>query len=336
MDKATAPGDAGGDSEAALWAQLESDVADKPEVDDEVEETAAKVAPEAEKPESEPEKEPEKAEKQPDKLPYEELEKRHRQLNGALAEERATRKALAEQKQQMETLLRAIAAERQARAQPQQAEQPKIPDINEDPVGFFQHKIAEQERIIEELRTGTKQTREQIEAENAQRQFWGEVQRSEHEARQKLPDYDDAVTWLEANRVKEIARMLPDTPQAQRLAEQRGFATVEDMRAAMLNHDRQQVAVQALRVGRSPAEMYYEIAQDRGWSAKPKVAPVEAAKAAVAATKAGQAASKTIAGGAAGRSADDMSLDDLAELYIDDPVKADKIFKRMKEKGLLG
>ena len=198
MDKATAPGDAGGDSEAALWAQLENDVADKPEVDDEVEETEAKVAPEAEKPEPEAEKEPEKAEKPADKLPYEELEKRHKQLNGALAEERATRKQLAEQKQQMETLLRAIAAERQARAQPQQTEAPKIPDINEDPVGFFQHKIAEQERIIEELRTGTKQTREQIEAENAQRQFWGEVQRSEHEARQKLPDYDDAVGWLEA------------------------------------------------------------------------------------------------------------------------------------------
>lgn len=334
MDKATVPGDAGGDSEAALWAQLENDVADKPEVDDEVEETAAKVAPEAEKPEPEPEKEPEKAEKQPDKLPYEELEKRHKQLNGALAEERATRKQLAEQKQQMETLLRAIAAERQARAQPQQPEAPKIPDINEDPVGFFQHKIAEQERIIEELRNGTKQTREQIEAENAQRQFWGEVQRSEVEARQKLPDYDDAVTWLEAARVKEIARMLPDTPQAQRLAEQRGFATVEDMRTAMLNHDRQSIAAQAFRVGRSPAEMYYEIAQDRGWQGKPK--PVETAKAAIAATKAGQAASKTIAGGAAGRSADDMSLDDLAELYIDDPVKADKIFKRMKEKGLLG
>lgn len=328
MDKATVPGDAGGDSEAALWAQLENDVADKPEVDDEVEET------EAEKPEPEPEKEPEKAEKQPDKLPYEELEKRHKQLNGALAEERATRKQLAEQKQQMETLLRAIAAERQARAQPQQPEAPKIPDINEDPVGFFQHKIAEQERIIEELRNGTKQTREQIEAENAQRQFWGEVQRSEVEARQKLPDYDDAVTWLEAARVKEIARMLPDTPQAQRLAEQRGFATVEDMRTAMLNHDRQSIAAQAFRVGRSPAEMYYEIAQDRGWQGKPK--PVETAKAAIAATKAGQAAAKTITGGAAGRSADDMSLDDLAELYIDDPVKADKIFKRMKEKGLLG
>lgn len=333
MDKATVPGDAGGDNEAALWAQLESDVADKPEVDDEVEEVEAKAVPEAEKPEPEAAKEPEKAEKPADKLPYEELEKRHKHLNGALAEERATRKQLAERAQQMETLLRAIAAERQARAQPQH-EQPKVPDINEDPVGFFQHKIAEQERVIEELRTGTKQTREQIEAENATRQFWGEVQRSEVEARKAIPDYDDAVSWLEAARIKEIARMLPDTPQAQRLAQQRGYETVEEMRIATLNHDRQSIAAQAFRVGRSPAELYYEIAQDRGWQGKPK--PVETAKAAVAATKAGQAAAKTISGGAAGRSADDMSLDDLADLYLDDPGKADKIFKRMKEKGLLG
>ena len=31
-----------------------------------------------------------------------------------------------------------------------------------------------------------------------------------------------------------------------------------------------------------------------------------------------------------------MSADDLAQLYLDDPDKADKEFKRMKNAGLLG
>jgi hypothetical protein len=329
----TITADAPDAAEAAAWAELEKDVSDDGEAEVEAEgeaESANEEPPEAEKPEAE-------AEKADKPLPYEELDKRHKQLQGALGEERATRKQLAERTQQMEQVLRQVLADRQRAAQPQ-AEQPKVPTLDEDPIGFFQQKLAEQERVIQQLTQGTQQTVEQFQRQQHEQRFWGEVQRSEQEMRSANPDYDPAVTFLEDSRVKELELMIPDTAQA--YAEQQGYNSPADLRAAVLNNDRITIARQALQMQMSPAELYYRIAQQRGYKAQAPAAPQISRKATaqatpITATKAGMAASKSLSGGGAS-SNNMMSADDLAQLYLDDPDKADREFKRMKNAGLLG
>lgn len=327
----TVTADAPDAAEAAAWAELEKEVTDD---GDEAEvEAEGEAEPAKEEPPAEEKTEAEKAEKP---LPYEELDKRHKQLQGALGEERATRKQLAERAQQMEQVLRQVLADRQAGAKPQ-AEQPKVPTLDEDPIGFFTHKLAEQERVIEELRNGSKQTVEQFQRAQHEQRFWGEVQRSEQEMRSANPDYDPAVTFLEESRVKELELMIPDTAQA--YAEQQGYNSPADLRAAVLNNDRITIARQALQMGVSPAELYYKIAHQRGYQSKPAAPPVlkkaTAQATPISATKAGMQASKSLSGGGGG-SNNVMSAEDLAQLYLEDPDRADKEFARMKKAGLLG
>lgn len=327
----TITADAPDAAEAAAWADLEKDVADEGEEPEA--EAEGDAEPAKEEPPADEKAEPEKAAEKP--LPYEELDKRHKQLQGALGEERNMRRQAAERAQQMEQVLRQVVAERKAAAEQQQA--PKVPTLDEDPIGFFQHKIAEQERVIEELRTGSKQTVEQFQRAQHEQRFWGEVQRSEQEMRSANPDYDPAVTFLEESRVKELELMIPDTAQA--YAEQQGYNSPADLRAAVLNNDRITIARQALQMQMSPAELYYKIAHQRGYQPKAAAPPVLKKATAqanpISATKAGMQASKSLSGGGGG-SNNVMSAEDLAQLYLEDPDRADKEFARMKKAGLLG
>lgn len=315
-------------SEQEAWAALEKEVTDSGAEGEPVEQEAAESK-------DEPAQEPDKAAQQP--IPYEELDKRYKQLQGALGEERGTRKQMAERVQQMEQVLRAVVAQRQAQAQPQ-AEAPKVPTIEEDPIGFFQHKLAQQERIIHELRTGTQQNVQQVQQAHVEQQFWGAVERSEQTMRQTNPDYDPAVTFLEAGRVKELEVMVPDNASGEAYAQQMGYPSAADLRVAMLNNDRVQVARQALQMGMSPAELYFSLAKQRGFQSKPAVPAVKRATAQstpIEAARKGAAAARSLSGGT-GASDNVMTPSDLADLFLEDPERADVEFRRMKNAGLLG
>lgn len=313
-------------AEAAAWAELEKDVAPE-EGEEQAESDGAE-------PEVKAEAEPVKDEKAQPPIPYEELDKRYKQLQGALGEERGTRKQLAERIQQMETVLRAVATQRQ---QPAQAEV-KVPTIEEDPIGFFQHKLAEQERVIAELRGGAEKSVQQVQQAQVEQQFWSAVERSEQSMRQTNPDYDPAVSFLESSRVKELEAMVPDGEAGDAYAHQNGFRTAAEMRVAMLNHDRVNVSRQALAMGISPAQMYFNLALQRGYQSKPAAPSLKKATAQstpIQAAKAGQAAAKSLSGGGS-QSDNAMTPEDLAELYLEDPDRADKEFRRMQKAGLLG
>lgn len=315
------------DDEAALWAELEKeDGADEANDDgSDVEATAETAEAEAEtdeKPAEDPKKEP---------LPYAELAKRHKDLQGALHAERARARQMAERAANMDQLLRQLRQPGQAQQQPQ-ADQ--IPDINTDPVGHFQAKSAALERQIEELKAGSQKTAEQIEQQQVSQRFWSHVTQSEAQMRQQAPDYDAAVGHLEQARVAELEVMFPDDhPQAIQMAVQQGLGSVAELRAAVLNQDRIAVATQALQMGMSPAELYYRLAHQRGYQkaapAAPKVAPVQA-------IKRGQAAAKSLSAGGGGRADATPSLDALADMYLTDPDAADKAFAKLKTQGLLG
>ncbi len=311
-------------TEAAAWAELEKDVAPE-EGEEQVEEASAE-------PDAPAKEELGKDDKAP--VPYEELDKRYKQLQGALGEERGTRKQLAERIQQMETVLRAVAAQRQQPAQPEV----KVPTIEEDPIGYFNHQIEQLRQENAQLRTGAQQSVQQVQHAQVEQQFWGAVERSETEMRQSNPDYDPAVTFLEESRVRELQAMVPDDERGSAYAAQNGFRSAADMRLAMLNSDRINVARQALQMGLSPAQLYYNLAVQRGYQSKPAVPSLKKATAQstpIQAAKAGQAAAKSLSGGGS-QSNNAMTPEDLAELYLEDPDRADKEFRRMQKMGLLG
>jgi hypothetical protein len=317
-------------SEQAAWEALEKEVADQGAEGEPVEQESAEA-----EAKDEPAQEPDKAAQQP--IPYEELDKRYKQLQGALGEERGTRKQMAERVQQMEQVLRAVIAERQAQAQPQ-APAPKVPTIEEDPIGFFQHKVAELERQVQESRTGTQQTVQQVQQAHVEQQFWGAVERSEQAMRQANPDYDPAVTFLEGARVRELEIMVPDNASGEAYAQQMGYPSAADMRVAILNNDRIQVARQALQMGMSPAELYFSLAKQRGFQSKPATPAIKkptAQSTPIEAARKGAAAARSLSGGT-GASDNVMTPADLAELYLEDPERADAEFRRMKNAGLLG
>ena len=101
-------------------------------------------------------------------------------------------------------------------------------------------------------------------------EFIGAVERSEREARENIADYDQAAEFLERGRIAELERMYPDRhPQAAAIARHHDFKSPAALRGAILNHDRIAVAQHALRNGQSPARLYYDIARQRGYEAKP-------------------------------------------------------------------
>lgn len=287
---------------------------------------AAAEAPDTKLEPEQPKDEKDKA--QQARLTYEELEKRHKDLQGALGQERATRKAEAERRANMETVLRQVVAERQQRAQQaqQQTAEPE-PTLETDPAGFFQRKLAEQERMINDLRTQSTRSAEEVQ----QAQFWSYVDRAESAMRASNPDYAPAVSAMEQARMAELSVMVPD--EAVEFAQQHGYETPADLRAAILNRDRVSIAQQALAMRRNPAELYFEIAKHRGF-VKPAQAKSGATQV-IDMARAGQKAAKSIAGGGSTSASADMSAEDLADLYLTDPDQADKVFATMKSKGLL-
>jgi hypothetical protein len=321
------------DAESQAWAAMEKELGD-------VEEAADAPAPEAT---PEPAKAEPAATAEPDsddaKLTPEQLRENYRRLQGALKEERQSRKAEAERNKNMAELVRQIAEQRKAapaaQAEPEAPKAPVIPDINEDPIGHFQAKTALLEQQLAEVRGTTTKTQEQIAAERQHNQFWGEISAQESEFKARTPDYTEATTFLETARMKELQIMFPDdAPGAIQLAQENKLGSVEELRWAMLNADRISIAQQAKRVGVNAGQLYYNLAQHRGYAPKsatpaapaaPKINPV------MAAAKAGQAA---VNAGRSGATTDnDMTLDDIADLYLTDPAAADKEFKKLADRS---
>lgn len=329
--------------EEARWAEMQAEYADDggdaptPELNNEPPRQEAQAQ---EPPEGEPEQEQEQEQEQDDqqRLPYEEVEKRHKQLQGALNEERALRRQQAERLQRMETVFRELVEKQQQGGQQQASQQ--APDPNEDPLGYLEHQNRQLMAEIDAIKQQTQQTVQQQQQSAFEQQLEREIQRSANAFAAQTPDYNDAVQFLENARLSEIATMYPaESPQVQAWAEQQGFRDVGELHEAILHNERQQVAQQAIQFGMSPAERYYQFAKGRGWTgqapqrqqAAPQqrqaINPIEAARQ-------GQRASRSLNNGAS--QSNSTTVDDLAAMYLNDPEAADKMFERMRDQGLLG
>jgi hypothetical protein len=321
--------------ESKQWADLAAEL-EKPEGEE-----AEEVAP-PEKTEGEPEP---AADQPPDKpkLTYEQLESNYRNAQGAFTSERERARRAEESLQAVNKLIDDLRSSRAQARQPE-PEPPKIPDVNDDPIGHFQGKVAMLEQALQQTYQGAAATQQHLQAQHQEQVFWDHVRASENEFRktapvieingQKVSDYDMACEHLKAHRMTELQHLYPDNSQlALQEARQNGFPSPAHMRAAILQSDAAGIAQRAYQLGLAPAQLYYEAAKTRGY-ATPKVNGASP-NGKIETAKRGQRAALTISGGEGRKSTSEMSRSDLSDLYLEDPEAFDKEWERMKRAGKL-
>lgn len=277
-----------------------------------------KTEPTAEKPVEEPKKAP------PD---YDELNKRYTNLQGALGESRGETRELKQRYANLETVVRQLVGQRERGQPPAEEQNPLEPLLRE---------IEDLRGKTQAFERHTAEQREMADLNNyaiaAERQFMATA-----------PDYTDAVNHLANARMAELAVFFPDhSLHAQDAARQRGLPSVADLRAAILRDEQIGIAKQAKAFNMNPAEVMYGLAKQRGFAGKQPAAQAQEApvsppaKPSIEGVRRGQEAAGTLNGGGSppAASEDTMSVEDLAQLYIDDPAKADAMFERMKARGL--
>jgi len=164
------------------------------------------------------------------------------------------------------------------------------PDLDSDPVSYFESRI----NALEQQRSGE--------------QIFNAVRDSEAEIASRVPDYAEACDHLENARRRELSAMYPDdSPHAHLMARQAGFRTPAELREAQLNQDRITVAMQAVQSGRSPAQMYYDLAMQRGYQGR----------------------------GGSARGGKPVGHDRLLGLYHDDPDAFDREWEKLANSGKL-
>lgn len=225
-------------------------------------ETAPPVDPE---PAPAPEPEPVEEESAPEGEPAPQRGKADKPVPlGQLIEERKARQAAekeyAEYRQRTEDRFTQI-LQRFAQPQPPQPAAPaapEIPDVTKDPIAHFQAKFDAQQREIERLSQGTRQSQQLTQQQQVDEAVRLTVQAQETKYRAAAPDYEDAVKYLQNSRREEL--------------EDLGFVNPAE-REMMLQQEAYTIARRAIQGGKSFPEMIYSLAQRRGYKNAPPPAP---------------------------------------------------------------
>lgn len=233
----------------------------------------------------------------------------------ALHEARQRTAALA---QQMQTL---TARTNMLLAGQRGPEQPEMPDITQDPAGFILA-LDQRLRAFEETRA----------EETQNRQIDNALEQDEMLFAQTVPDYEQASDHYIQSRARELAAFHP--PEAI---------------YAILTNEARTIAQNAWQRGMSPAQMVYGLAQARGYTPGQQPAPAPqpqaqpapvpqaqaptpggpSAAAVVAAINNGQAASRSLSGGAGGVAAQTINAEALLAM-------SDEEFERTLQLGSRG
>jgi len=345
------PGPAGGDAAPVIddskqWADLAAEL----ETDKTVFEQEGEPSPPEPKPK--PDEQPKPAGDEPPEPPepdrpkpsYEQLETAERAKTEALRHERDARKRAEESLGAVNKLIDDLRAARAQRTPAPEPDEPKIPDVNEDPIGHFQARTQMLERALEQTYRGNQETANHIRAQQEEQVFWNHIRAAEDEFRKTSPkvnvdgregtDYDMACDHLKQHRMSELKHLYPDeSPIAMQEARQYGLPSPAHLRAMMLQQDAIAIAQRAYQLGVSPAWLYYEAAKTRGY--KTPVANGKAPNGKIETAKRGQRAALTISGGEGRKNNNDMTLSDLSDLWVDDPEEFDKQWENMKRQGKL-
>lgn len=213
----------------------------------------------AEAPEGQQQEQPAEGEQQPHNVPY-----------ATLKEEKERRRAIeqraADQQREWERRFNALLEVAQQRGQaqaPQQQQQqqqpspPPLPDPEQDPVGYLVERQNRAEQALQQLAQVLIQERQQSAQQQQRAQAEAALQdharRAEARFASEHPDYVDASNFLAQQREREL--ML------------QGWTNDTD-RDVQMRHEAMGIAQRAAELGKSPAEIVYEMARLRGYQPK--------------------------------------------------------------------
>lgn len=220
------------------------------------------------------------------RVPLAELMEERRQRQAATEELRHLREMTDRGNARLEQLMQTL--------QPRAPAEP-APDLNTDPVGYFQRQTAELARQVQELaqfkqrieQTGQRSTQEQ--------QFYQAYHAQAAEFQQQAPDLGDAM--------KHLASSLRADYQAV------GLTPAEAQE--QIDAQERFIVAKAMREGRNPVEAMYALAKARGYSG---AQPAQNGQARMQAMQAGQAAARTTAGPARGDRFAGLTVETLASM----------------------
>lgn len=163
----------------------------------------------------------------------------------ALHQEREGHKQTKQQLQAAQDQLRQIAEMRARLAQPQQQEEPPAGD---DPAAtdYLRKRLDE---VSQRVQQRDQRDNEQAITQHENQVLFSQLNDAEAEFRASQPDYDQAATYLANARARELGRY--------------GLAQHE-IKAALAD-EVLEITRSAITMGKSPAQLAYEIAQDRGY-----------------------------------------------------------------------
>lgn len=210
--------------------------------------------------------------------------------------------ALHEERLKRQALEKELADLRAGRQQPTE-ETPKAAEIDPetDPIG-----------ALKQIREFQEQQRQQGIRQQAEQEFTARVQTHEADFAAATPDYADAITHLRKSRAAEIIAIAKAT----------GTPLTQEGLGAQLRHEALQLADTAFRTGKNPGELFYAVAQAKGYKMKaaeaakpPAPEPVDTKQATetIERLTRGQRAAK-VSGGEPPDGGGEVSLESLAKL----------------------
>lgn len=196
---------------------------------------------------------------------------------------------------------------------------PAVPSFADDPAGNLQHQVAETKAELAAVRQESANARKNQEASEFEQQIATTTQASEVTFAKEHPDYLGAVQHLQAIADKNLLMMGVGDPA---------------QRQAQIRKDALAMSLKALQMGKSPAEVAYQLAVNYGYRAgsEPAKAASEAAKK-IETIQAGQKTGSLPAGGskttALTLSALEQMDDDDFNKLVDDPAQWNKLVRQM-------
>ncbi len=219
-------------------------------------------------------------------------------LGELLAERKRAQEAMAEVRQLREMTERGNARLEQLvqTLQPRQPPEP-VPDLNTDPVGFFQRQNADLARQVQELAQFKQQFESQGQRATQEQQFYQAYHAQAAEFQQTAaPDLGDAMKHLAASLRQDYQAVGLSPAEAQE----------------QIDAQERFIVAKVMREGRNPVEAMYALAKARGYAGAKPAQNGQARM--MQAMQAGQAAARTTAGPARGDRFAGLTVESLANM----------------------
>ena len=171
----------------------------------------------------------------------------------ALQEERAEKKQLREELKAYREWQAQLAQRLQQTPFTQAGQQAQPPDPKQDPLGYINHVLGNVQNTTAELQQWRQQQEQAAQQRAAVQQYASWATAQEQEFAKTQPEYHDAYRYAADARDRELKALGYDDP---------------NQRAAIVRMNTAEIINNAMQQGRNPAELVWEYAQARGFTAR--------------------------------------------------------------------